>query len=143
MTDELYLVAYDGEHKRAVEYAVEQAKRATATLHIVHVIEWSPYRFLTPQELEERHKRRTEESTRAQTEVIAPVLSDLEAKGITATGEIRYGNLVEILAQIAQKRHASAIIMGRSGGSSFGGRIFGSAAMGLAQVSPVPVTIVP
>ncbi len=143
MPDELYVVAYDGEHKRAVEHAATQAGRSGATLHIVHVIEWSPYRFLTPQELEERHKRRTEESTRAQIEVIAPIVAELEAKGITATGEIRYGNVVELLAEIAQKRHASGIYMGRSGGSSFGGRIFGSAAMGLAQVSPVPVTIVP
>ncbi|MGS4947228.1 universal stress protein [Meridianimarinicoccus sp. RP-17] len=143
MSDELYVVGYDGEHKRAIEHAAEQAARAGAALHIVHVIEWSPYRFLTPQELEERHKRRTEESTRAETEVIAPVLEEMKSRGITATGEIRYGNVVELLAEIAQKRRASAIIMGRSGGSSFGGRIFGSAAMGLAQVSPVPVTIVP
>lgn len=143
MPDELYVVAYDGEHKRAVDHAARQAARASAAIHVVHVIEWSPYRFLTPQELEERHKRRSEESTRAETEVIAPVLKELTSNGITATGEIRYGNVVEILAEIAQKRHASGIFMGRSGGSSFGGRIFGSAAMGLAQVSPVPVTIVP
>lgn len=143
MSDELYVVGYDGEHKRAIEHAAEQAARSSAALHIVHVIEWSPYRFLTPQELEERHKRRTEESTRAEKEVIAPVLTELKGKNIAATGEIRYGNVVELLAEIAQKRHANAIIMGRSGGSSFGGRIFGSAAMGLAQVSPVPVTIVP
>jgi nucleotide-binding universal stress UspA family protein len=143
MSDELYVVGYDGAHKRAIEHAADQAARADAALHIVHVIEWSPYRFLTPQELEERHKRRTEESARAESEVIAPVLAELKGRNLTATGEIRYGNVVELLAEIAQKRHATAIIMGRSGGSSFGGRIFGSAAMGLAQISPVPVTIVP
>jgi nucleotide-binding universal stress UspA family protein len=143
MSDELYVVGYDGEHKRAIEHAAEQAARSGAAVHVVHVIEWSPYRFLTPQELEERHKRRNEESSRAETEVIAPVLSQLKDKGVNATGEIRYGNIVDLLAEIAQKRRATGIVMGRSGGSSFGGRIFGSAAMGLAQVSPVPVTIVP
>ncbi|PWR02196.1 universal stress protein [Meridianimarinicoccus roseus] len=143
MPDELYVVAYDGEHRRAVDHAVDQARRSGARLHIVHVIEWSPYRFLTPQELEERHKRRSEEVARAEAEVIQPILSELGNAGIEATGEIRYGNVVELLAAIAQKQHASGIIMGRSRGTSFGGRIFGSAAMGLAQVSPVPVTIVP
>ncbi|QIE40825.1 universal stress protein [Meridianimarinicoccus aquatilis] len=143
MPNELYVVAYDGEHRRAVDHAIESAKRSGAKLHIVHVIEWSPYRFLTPQELEERHKRRSEEVARAEAEVIQPILSEMTAAGLTATGEIRYGNVVELLASIAQKQHATGIVMGRSGGTSFGGRVFGSAAMGLAQVSPVPVTIVP
>ena len=143
MTTELYIVGYDGAHDRALDYAAGQAKKSGAAIHVVHVIEWSPYRFLTPQELEERHKRRNEEMKHAQSAVIDPMLASLSEKGITATGEIRYGNVVELLAEIAQKRKADGIILGRSGGSSFAGRIFGSAAMGLAQVSPVPVTIVP
>lgn len=143
MSTELYVVAYDGEHRRAIDHAIESAQRSGAKLHIVHVIEWSPYRFLTPQELEERHKRRSEEVARAEAEIIKPILSELTEAGLTATGEIRYGNIVELLAGIAQKQHATGIVMGRSRGTSFGGRVFGSAAMGLAQVSPVPVTIVP
>lgn len=143
MASEIYIVAYDGEHQRALDYAAEQSAKTGAALHIVHVLEWSPYRFLTPQELDERHMRRNEEMERGQAEVMAPVLAKMADKGITATGEIRYGNVVDLLSEIAQKQKADCIVMGRSGGSGFGGRIFGSSAMGLVQVSPVPVTIVP
>ena len=62
-----YVVACDGSSAsgRAVKAAVEQAKLTGASLLLVHVLEWSPYSFLTPEEIEERHKRRSEELKRA------------------------------------------------------------------------------
>ncbi len=51
--------------QRALAFAAAAAKATGATIHVVHILEWSPYSFLTAQELEERHKRRTEELARA------------------------------------------------------------------------------
>src|SRR5919107_1696437 len=50
---------------RPLAFAAKTAKATGATVHVVHVLEWSPYSFLTAQELEERYRRRTEELSRA------------------------------------------------------------------------------
>ena len=58
-----FVVGYDGseESRRAVDFAASQAKTSGAGLVVAHVLEWSPYSFLTPEELAERHKRREED----------------------------------------------------------------------------------
>ena len=52
-----FVVGYDGSvsARRALEFAVERAKVQGGTIVLAHVLEWSPYSFLTPTELEERH----------------------------------------------------------------------------------------
>lgn len=145
MTTETFIVAYEGDDGsgRLLNYAIERAKRDSARLKIVHVLEWSPYKFLTPDELEERHARRREEMERAQKAIIDPAIKTAQAAGIEAEGEMRYGAVVDLIADIAKKSGASMIFVGRSGGNSIAARIFGSVPLGLAQVAPVPVIIVP
>ena len=52
------MVALDGSEgsKRALGVAVAHAKLTNSDLVLAYVIDWSPYSFHTPQELEERHK---------------------------------------------------------------------------------------
>ena len=59
---EKYIVGYDGSEaaRRALDFALESAQSSGAEVLIAFVLEWSPYSFLTPNELEERHKRRGE-----------------------------------------------------------------------------------
>ncbi len=128
---------------RALDFAIGEAKAKGATLLVAHVLEWSPYTFLTPEEIEERHKRRTEELARAETAVLAPVLERVRASGVKAGSELKYGNIGETLCNIAKDHGASQIVIGRTGHSEFAARVFGSVAGTLAQASPVPVTIVP
>jgi nucleotide-binding universal stress UspA family protein len=54
---EKYIVACDGSaaSERALNFAVAHAQTTGASILIAHVLEWSPYSFLTPEELEERH----------------------------------------------------------------------------------------
>ena len=54
------VVGYDGSEasNRALEFAVERAREEGGSIVVAHVLEWSAYSFLTPSELEERHKRR-------------------------------------------------------------------------------------
>ncbi len=66
----------DGSHS-ALEYALDNAQNTGASIKVIHVLEWSPYSFLTPEELEERHKRRGEELNRAQSAIIQPILDSL------------------------------------------------------------------
>ncbi len=140
-----YVVAYDGSAsaRRAVDYAVERAKQSGAAIVLAHVLEWSPYSFLTPEELEERHKRRREEMERARTAVVGPLLEQLAKSKLEVTVEIRYGNITETLIALAKEVDAAQIMIGRTGQSTTIARLFGSVAGSLAQISPVPVTIVP
>lgn len=142
---ETIVVGYDGSAsaERAMEFAVARAKAQNASLTVAHVLEWSPYTFLTPEEIEERHARRTDELKRAESTVVAPLLEKLSGQGIKASAEIKYGHIAETICKIAEDSNAGEVVIGRTGHSSLSARIFGSVAGTLAQASPVPVTIVP
>ena len=140
-----YVVACDGSSAsgRAVKFAVEQAKVSGASLLLVHVLEWSPYSFLTPEELEERHKRRSEELKRAQVALVDPLIESLFGEGVEASAIIRYGHVTQTLAKIAEQEGAAQMFIGRTGESTLSKLVFGSVAASMAQIAPVPCTIVP
>lgn len=139
------LVGYDASEAshRALDVAVDRAKALGEEVVLVHILDWSPYSFLSTQELEERHMRRQEELERANTALLAPVLAKLEAEGVKASGQIKYGKIAEQICKLASAQDASQIFIGRNGHSDFSARVFGSVAGTLAQIAPVPVTIVP
>jgi nucleotide-binding universal stress UspA family protein len=141
MAQEVFIVAYDGRDLQVVEFAVDRAIKEGARLLIVHVLEWSPYSFLTTEELVERHKTRQQELTRANEMIMKPILEKVRQAGATADGDVRYGHVVDIICTIAKEKTAVMIFVGRS--SSLSNRVFGSAASGLAQSAPVPTVIVP
>jgi nucleotide-binding universal stress UspA family protein len=140
-----YVVACDGSKSsgRALKLAIEQAKANGASLLLVHVLEWSPYSFLTPEELAERHKRRNEELERASTALVDPLVEATRAEGVKASSIIRYGHVTETIADIAEKEGAAQIFIGRTGHSNLVKIVFGSVAAAMAQIAPVPCTIVP
>ena len=140
-----YLVGVDGSEggARAADYAAKCAKGGNARLVVAYVIEWSPYSFNTPQENEERHKRREEEISRAENEVVKPLVASLKKAGIEAEGVVRHGHATEVLSGLAKERKAGQIFIGRRGLSKLQAMLFGSVAGSLVQVSPVPVTVVP
>ena len=140
-----YVVGYDGSaaSKRAVEFALNRAKASGSTLTIAHILEWSPYTFLTPEELEERHKRRSEELERAQVAVLDPIEKETADSGVKVNSVIKYGHVADMLCAIAKENGSAQIFIGRSGDSQMATRLFGSVAGSLAQTAPVPCTIVP
>ncbi len=142
---DIYLVGYDGSDAahRALDFAISNSTNSGAPIILTHVLEWSPYKFLTPMELEERHKRRREELQRADEVIIQPVLTRLKEAGIEASAVVRYGHIAELIAAIAEETHASQIFIGRDGENGLSARVFGSVAGTLVQIAPVPCTIVP
>lgn len=139
------VVGFDGSDSslRALDFAMKHAQAQGDTILIAHVLEWSPYSFLTPSEVEERHRRRTEELQRAEAAILAPVVRRVEEAGIPVSTVMRYGHIAETMCRIAKSEGAAMIVIGRMGDSGFASRLFGSVAATLAQVAPVPVTIVP
>lgn len=140
-----YLAAYDGSDaaRRAVDLALSQARASNGRLLIAHVLEWSPYSFLTQEELAERHKRRSLEVERAAEAVLKPLQEALKDSGVPIETVIRYGHVSETLCDIAKAEGAKQIFIGRTGQSTLVERLFGSVAGSLAQIAPVPCTIVP
>lgn len=141
---DVMLVGTDGSEssRRAVDFGSVRAKAGGARVVVVYVIEWSPYSFSTPQENEERHKRREEEIARAEAH-LAPLLDELRGQGLKVEGIVRHGHAAEVLSAIAGEVGAVQIFIGRRGVSKIAAMLFGSVAGSLVQVSPVPVTVVP
>jgi nucleotide-binding universal stress UspA family protein len=142
---EKYIVGYDGSAsaRRALEFALAAAKGSGAEVIVAYVLEWSPYSFLTPDELEERHKRRGEELERARSAVIDPVLEATADSGVKTDAVIKYGHVAETLCKIAEESEATQLFIGRTGEGGIVERVFGSVAGSLAQIAPVPCTLVP
>lgn len=139
------VVGYDGSDsaKAALFFATDFARAQGGSVVVAHVLEWSPYSFLTPTELEERHKRRGEELERAEVAILAPAIESLKDSGVEVSTALKYGGIAATLIAIAQDEGADQIVIGRNGEPGLTSRVFGSVAISLAQSAPVPVTIAP
>jgi nucleotide-binding universal stress UspA family protein len=142
---EIILVGIDGtkENRRAVDYAIKEAKKSKAKLILAYVIKWSPYTFQTAEENERRHKRKVEDIQFVQERVLDPMLESLASEGLEIEGVVRHGQVADSLIYIAKKQAATKIVVGRIGESSVKTLIFGSVVAKLIQLSHIPVTIVP
>ncbi|QFS81388.1 universal stress protein [Roseivivax sp. THAF197b] len=139
------LVGYDGSQPshRALDHALTVAKSQDTSIILVHVLEWSPYSFLTAEELAERHSRRKEELARAESAVVKPALERVSGSSVEITPVIQYGHSAEILTRVAKDHGASQIVVGRDGNGGLAARFFGSTAATLIQIATIPCTIVP
>lgn len=139
------VVGYDDSSsaKSALDFATKLAKAQGASLVVAHVLEWSPYSFLTPEEIEERHARRTEELERAEKALMEPLKATISAAGVPVETQIKYGHVAKTLCDVAKKEGATQMFIGRDGDGGLSSRVFGSVAGSLVQVAPVPCTIVP
>ncbi len=141
----IYVVGVDGSEGsvRAVQYAVDQASETKAAVKVIHVLEWSPYTFLTNEELAERHKRRKDELERAKTAILDLVIKKINEQGVSIEGVVHYGHVAEQMQQYCEEIGASHMYIGRHGGGAISTRIFGSVPGALVQISKIPVTVVP
>lgn len=139
------LVALDGSDGslRALDVAVDYAKITQSELVLTYIIDWTPYSFHTPQELEERHNRRESEINRAHDSVLQPQIVALENSGLSIETVVRHGKIPETLSRLAIEYKAHQIYVGRQGESSIRTMIFGSVIAALIQTATTPVVVVP
>jgi nucleotide-binding universal stress UspA family protein len=140
------LVGLDG--SPASDRALAHAKALAGligdcALVLAYVVEWSPYSFLTPEEIEERHARREKELEKARTRMVDPVVEKLTAEGVKVSAVIKHGDPAVLLGEIAVEAGAEQIVIGRTGHSSLHERIFGGLPGKLIMTASVPVTIIP
>ncbi len=129
--------------RRAVEFAIERYKVESFALVLVHIINWSPFSFNTPEENEHRHARREAELEAAFEQVITPMKLLAEGAGMAPTIVVRHGNPADGLIGVSREQQADHIIVGRAGERGLREHVFGSVASRLVQHAPVPVTVVP
>ncbi|MEL7183297.1 MAG: universal stress protein [Pseudomonadota bacterium] len=144
MTTKL-LVGLDGHGsgERALAHAKDLAQLIGACdLVVAYVIEWSPYSFQTAEENAQRHKRREEEITLAQTRIVDPAVTSLTDAHLSASGVVRHGDVADTLNAIAKETQAAQIIVARSSEGGFAKRLFGSATSNLVMSATIPVTVV-
>jgi len=141
MAQDVFVVAYDGRDQHVVDVAIDYARKQDAQLLIVYVLEWSPFGFLTPTELADRHQQREKDLARAQESIIVPILEKIRESGITVEAQVGYGNAVDLICATAKEKNATMIFIHRS--SSLSARIFGSVATGVVQGATVPTVVVP
>ena len=105
------VVGYDGSDsaKAALAFATNLARAQGGSIVVAHVLEWSPYSFLTPTELEERHKRRGEELARAEAAILKPAVDSLKDSGIEISTALKYGHTAATLGTIAKDEGADQI----------------------------------
>lgn len=139
------MVAVDGSEgaERALAHAVDQAKYTNASLVLAYVIDWSPYSFHTPEELEDRHKRRESEIQRANDSILAPHVVALRDSQLQIETVVRHGKIATTLGDLSTELGVSQIYIGRLGESRLRSMVFGSVTAALVQSSTVPVTVVP
>lgn len=128
---------------RAVDYASRLAKMiGDCELILAFVIEWSPYTFQTPEENEERHKRREDEISQANERVVAPAVKSVTDGGLEARGVVMHGDVADRLDKLAQQEGATQIVVARSSDTGIKSRFFGSSTQNLVMHAQVPVTVV-
>lgn len=142
---DIYIVAYDGSDasRRTALFAADRANLAKAHLHLVYVLEWSPYSFLTQEELAERHQRRTQELERATQSVLDPIAKELTAASHTVSTEVRYGNVAKVLNEIANEKQARVIYIAKSNDNGLASRLLGNVTGTLIQIATIPVAVIP
>ncbi|MGO4916886.1 universal stress protein [Pseudogemmobacter sp. W21_MBD1_M6] len=146
MTQTILVVGLDGSASggKALAFAEDRAKAIGDCLIVVcYVIEWSPFTFQTPEENEQRHKRREEEIKTARERVLDPAIAAGKAADLNIEGHVFHGDAADILDDLAVKRGASQIIIGRVGARGLKERLFGGVAGRLVASASVPVTIIP
>lgn len=138
------LVGVDGSDagKRAVVFARDRAKALDGQVILAHIIPWSPYSFTTPEENEERPRRREAELAAAREQVMAPAEAIID-DAVPYTSIVKHGDRVELLIQLAREHDVSHILVGRTGESRLRNAFFGNVPAHLIQVADVPVTVVP
>ena len=127
------LVPIDGSECsfRALEFAVEFARRFEATLHVVHVTDAET--DATDDIIDRAREYLREQGVEDEPEVSTDV--DLAFRPADRVGE-------DILA-LVEERGYDHVVMGHHGGSAVERAMLGSAAHTVVEEETVPVTIVP
>lgn len=139
------LVPFDGSEaaERALSWATGLAQQQRSPLHLLAVVEWSYFGVQNPMELAQTQTDRAADIERMRTVVLAPHAARLRALEIGVEQTVEPGPVTATVLEVAERIHASLIVVGRRGGSRLSKLLLGSTSSALVQTAPVPVVVVP
>jgi nucleotide-binding universal stress UspA family protein len=145
VSDRTIILGYDGSpaSEKALHKAKDIAHRFEASIHLIHVIDWSPFVFQTHEENENQARERRAQMQGDRENLFPPILEALRAAEIEADAEVRWGHPAEVLADKADELSAFMIVIGRTGQSNLKSLLFGSVASRTVQMADCPVLVVP
>ena len=134
------LVANDGSEgaKKAVQVAVDVAKRYDAELHQLSVEEHLPHYAATVGEVVEAKQEAAEYFRKVIKEAEFVAL----AQGVRLIAHVLPGHEVETIVTFAKDHGFDLLVLGFMGHSKVFGRIWGSTSQNLAKLSPCTVLII-
>jgi nucleotide-binding universal stress UspA family protein len=140
-----FMVGVDGSEgaKRAAAFAAKRARAEGARLVVAHIVDWSPYEFLTPEELSERPVEMKEEIEEAMAGILRPLEAEIGGEGLELELVVKHGHPSERLCEYAERQQVDQVFTGRRGRSRMRSLLFGSVSGSLVQMCPVPITVVP
>ncbi len=134
------LVANDGSEgaKKAVQVAIDLAKRYEAELHEISVEEHLPHYAATVGEIIEAKQEALDyyRKVAKETELAA------QAQGVRLKSHVLPGHEVETIVTFARDHGFDLLVIGFMGHSRIFGRIWGSTSQNLAKLSPCTVLVV-
>lgn len=139
------LVPFDGSEsaERALNHATAMARAQHRPLHLLAVVEWSYFGVQNPMELAQAQAGHVADVERLKNQVLGPRAEQLRAAGIAVELTVEPGPVTATILDIAERTHASLIVVGRRGGSRLSRLLMGSTSSALVQTAPVPVVVVP
>jgi nucleotide-binding universal stress UspA family protein len=123
---------------KALDLAVDLAKKYGATITLLHVYEIPVYPypgalvdvdFVTP-------------IREAAQKELATAFDALKLRGVEARGELLYGVPWSVILEVAEHRKADLIVMGTHGRKGVMRALLGSVAEKVVRLSPIPVLTV-
>ncbi len=134
------LVANDGSEgaKKALQVAIDLAKRYGAELHAISVEERLPHYAATVGEVVEAKQEATDFFRRVTQEAEQAA----SAQGIRLTSHVLPGHEVETIVTFAKDHGFDLLVIGFMGHSKIFGRIWGSTSQNLTKLSPCTVLVV-
>jgi YjbE family integral membrane protein len=127
---------------RAVKYVIAYLQTLTTPetvdIHLVNVqrpVSGDVGAFVTNESLESYHREKSEQALEGPRKI-------LDAAGVKYSVHMLVGKPWEVISDYAGANQIDHIVMGARGLGSFTGALLGSVALGVAQLSPVPVVLV-
>lgn len=134
------LVANDGSEgaKKAVQTAIDVARRYEAELHEISIEERLPHYAATVGEVIEAKQEASDYFRR----VTGEAEQAAAAHGLRLTSHVMPGHEVETIVQFAKNHGFDLLVIGFMGHSKIFGRFWGSTSQNLAKHSPCTVLVV-
>lgn len=134
------LVANDGSEgaRKAVEVAIDLARRVDAELHEISVEEHLPHYAATVGEVLEAKNEAADYFRRVAREAELAAA----AQGVRLTSHVLPGHEVETIVTFAKDHRFDLLVIGFMGHSKIFGRIWGGTSQNLTRLAPCPVLVV-